>query len=179
MPIAIMEGSNGDQQDVSMEWTSSPPGSPSRNGNTLKRKAEEDPRIGDSSAQDFQLSDPQDLVIDSKSKTTVETGKTQEDGKSRSAPAFIFDDLSLTLSTHRLPPVLDLTDLPSSPSSPSFPSNLAKRPKPGPSSSSRTTTTKSKKSAAGEGDEKKSKPKSDVKKGKGKSNPDIVKSGSE
>jgi hypothetical protein len=42
MPIAIMEESTGDQQDVSMVWMSSPPVSPQKNGNVLKRKAEED-----------------------------------------------------------------------------------------------------------------------------------------
>jgi hypothetical protein len=184
MPIAIIEESTGDQQDVSMEWMSSPPVSPQTNGNVLKRKAEEDLTLEGKTDKDVDMeaADEQEVVIDVKERPVV--NGTPEDGTSarpdHSSPQTRWSR-SFNLAA---PAVLDLTNLPSSPASPTFPTNLAKRAKAGPSSSSRVTTAKPKK-ADGEQKEKKMKPKPEststaTKKtaAKGKSKSDIVKSGS-
>jgi hypothetical protein len=184
MPIAIMEESTGDQQDVSMVWMSSPPVSPQKNGNVLKRKAEEDLALEGKTEEDEDMKavDEQEVVIDVKERPAV--NGTPEDGKSarphHSSPRTRWSR-AFNLSYNA---VLDLTNLPSSPASPTFPTNLAKRAKAGPSSSSRVTTAKPKK-ADGEQKEKKMKPKPEststaTKKtaAKGKSKSDIVKSGS-
>lgn len=82
MPIAIMEESTGDQQDVSMEWMSSPPMSPQKNGNVLKRKAEEDLALEGKTEKDVDMKavDEQEVVIDVRERPSV--NGTPEDGKS-------------------------------------------------------------------------------------------------
>lgn len=183
MPIAIMEESTGDQQDVSMEWMSSPPVSPQKNGNVLKRKAEEDLALEEKTHEDvdMEVAHEQEVLVDVKERPAV--NGTPDDGKSADTiPALKPADP--VPSTSPPPAVLDLTNLSSSPASPTFPTNLAKRAKAGPSSSSRVTTAKPKK-ADGEQKEKKTKLKAEststaTKKttAKGKSKSDIVKSGS-
>lgn len=174
-----------------MEWSSSPPGSPEKNGNgngnALKRKAEEAPRTQSKAANDMELEleteapRAQEITVSS---TRGEKTTPPQDGKSSSSliPPSLFSNDSSPIFSSCPHAVLDLTDLPSSPSSPTFPP-VAKRAKPGPSSSRRTTSsTKTKKStmvdaAAGDGGEKNPKPK-EKSRGKGKGKSDLVKSGS-
>jgi hypothetical protein len=82
MPIAIMEESTGDQQDVSMEWMSSPPVSPQKNGNVLKRKAEEDLTLEETTHEgvEMEVAHDQEVVVDAKERPAV--NGTPEDGKS-------------------------------------------------------------------------------------------------
>jgi hypothetical protein len=82
MPIAIMEESTGDQQDVSMEWMSSPPMPPQKNGNVLKRKAEEDLALEEKTHEDVEMevAHDQEVVVDVKERPAV--NGTPEDGKS-------------------------------------------------------------------------------------------------
>ena len=82
MPIAIIEESTGDQQDVSMECMSSPPVSPQTNGNVLKRKAEEDLTLEGKTDKDVDMeaADEQEVVIDVKERPVV--NGTPEDGTS-------------------------------------------------------------------------------------------------
>jgi hypothetical protein len=184
MPIAIMEESTGDQQDVSMEWMSSPPVSPQKNGNVLKRKAEEDLTLEEKTHEgvEMEVAHDQEVVVDAKERPAV--NGTPEDGKSARPHHSSLQSRWTRAFNLSSKAVLDLTNLPSSPASPTFPTNLAKRAKAGPSSSSRVTTAKPKK-ADGEQKEKKTKSKAEststaTKKtaAKGKSKSDIVKSGS-
>jgi hypothetical protein len=80
MPIAIMEESTGDQQDVSMEWMSSPPVSPQKNGNVLKRKAEEDLALKEKTHEgvEMEVAHDQEVVVDAKERPAV--NGTPEDG---------------------------------------------------------------------------------------------------
>lgn len=82
MPIAIMEEFTGNQQDVSMEWMSSPSVSPQKNGNVLKRKAEEDLALEGKTEKDEDMKavDEQKMVIDVRGRPSV--NGTPEDGKS-------------------------------------------------------------------------------------------------
>lgn len=85
MPIAIMEGSNRDQQDVSMEGGthSSRSVSPAKNGTSLKRKAGEDLALVDETGGDVVMVDmEQELGLKSTDNKSP-SGMTQKDGESQ------------------------------------------------------------------------------------------------